>query len=132
MKKIVTFVLGLCFGLYATAQNNSPKEKIALSQITNGSFTAQTLRGLHPMNDGESYTQLSPDGKRIVRSSFKTGKELEVLFDVDQARGTSLSGKALSHIDAYIMSPNEKKILLQTETRPVYRRTATAQYYIYN
>lgn len=132
MKKIVTFVLGLCFGLYATAQNNSPKEKIALSQITNGSFTAQTLRGLHPMNDGESYTQLSPDGKRIVRSSFKTGKELEVLFDVDQARGTSLSGKALSHIDAYIMSPNEKKILLQTETRPVYRRTATAQYYIYD
>ena len=108
------------------AADNAPK--ITIEQINDGSFSPQYIYGVHPLNDGESYSQLSADGRRITRSSFKTGQETGVLFDLDKARGTA----KLERIDGYIMSPDEKKILLRTKTTPVYRRTSLAVYYIYD
>ena len=35
-------------------------------------------------------------------------------------------------LDDYILSPDEKLILIQTETKPIYRHSFTAVYYIYN
>ena len=79
------------------------------------------------MLDGEHYTQISKDHKRIVKYSFKTGKEVATIFDVATARNHKLKS-----FDDYIMSPDESLILIQTETKPIYRRSFTAVYYIYN
>ena len=38
----------------------------------------------------------------------------------------------LEKIDGYIMSPDEKKMLIQTETKPIYRHSFTAVYYLYD
>ena len=38
----------------------------------------------------------------------------------------------LKSFDDYILSPDEKLILIQTETKPIYRHSFTAVYYIYN
>ena len=131
MKSISTLTLSLLAGfctLFAApaAADNAPK--ITIEQINDGSFSPQYIYGVHPLNDGESYSQLSADGRRITRSSFKTGQETGVLFDLDKARGAV----KLERIDGYIMSPDEKKILLRTKTTPVYRRTSLAVYYIYD
>lgn len=133
---LYTLLLGLGFSQETTvsaatspeAQPQSATTGITLKDVTGGTIAPQHVYGVHPLNDGESYSQLSGDGKRIVRSSFKTGKEIGVIFDVEKARGTT----KLSHIDGYIMSPDEKKILLRTQTKAVYRRTSTAVYYIYD
>ncbi|MGL5272928.1 MAG: S9 family peptidase, partial [Phocaeicola sp.] len=77
--------------------------------------------------DGEHYTQMSPDGKRIVKYSFKTGKEVATIFDVTTARNVKLE-----KFDNYTFSPNEAFILIQTETKPIYRHSFTAVHYIYN
>ena len=79
------------------------------------------------MLDGEHYTQMSADGKKIIQYSFKTGKETGTIFDVNTARDCSIKS-----FDDYIMSPDEKLILIQTETKPIYRRSFTANYYIFN
>ena len=79
------------------------------------------------MLDGEHYTQISKDHKRIVKYSFKTGKEVATIFDVATARNHKLKS-----FDDYIMPPDESLILIQTETKPIYRRSFTAVYYIYN
>ena len=79
------------------------------------------------MLDGEHYTQISSDHKRIVKYSFKTGEEVGTLFDVTTARDCDLKS-----FDDYILSPDEKLILIQTETKPIYRHSFTAVYYIYN
>ena len=79
------------------------------------------------MLDGEHYTQISPDHKRIVKYSFKTGEEVGTVFDVATARNHTLKS-----FDDYILSPDESLILIQTETKPIYRRSFTAVYYIYN
>lgn len=85
------------------------------------------MASVEPLADGESYAQISADGKQIVQYSFRTGKQVAVLFDVATARGAKLE-----RIDGYLMSPTGRHMLIQTETKPIYRRSFTATYYIYN
>ena len=99
-----------------------------LRDITGGTYSPEYVYGVTPMADGETYTQLSPDRKKIIRKSFKTGKEVGVLFDVSTARGP----KKLDYIDGYVLSPDESRILLRTETKQIYRRSYTAVYYIHS
>ena len=100
---------------------------LTLKSITDGTFGAHGIYGVNPLDDGESYSQLV-DGKRIVVSSFKTGEQTGVLFDVDDTKGKI----KLSRIDGYTMSPNQKNILIRTKTQGIYRHSTTAVYYIYN
>lgn len=131
MKRFLLFVASLFMGGTAftgsqlLAQTN---QQLTLEDITGGKYNPQYVYGVNPMKDGESYTQLSNDNKRIIRRSFKTGKEIGVLFDADNARGP----KKLNAIDGYIMSPDERRILLRTQTKAIYRRSYTAVYYIYD
>lgn len=127
MKKF--FMIAACFlFIFKGEVVHAQEGKIKLQDVTNGVYWPKQIDGVNPMNDGESYTQLSPDHKRIVRHSFKTGKEIATVFDVETARGS----KKLPYIDGYIMSPDEHRILIQTETKGIYRRSYTAVYYIYD
>lgn len=127
MKKF--FMIAACFlFLFKGEVAHAQEGKIKLQDVTNGVYWPKQIDGVNPMNDGESYTQLSPDHKRIVRHSFKTGKEIATVFDVETTRGS----KKLPRIDGYIMSPDEHRILIQTETKGIYRRSYTAVYYIYD
>lgn len=122
MKRFFTLLLLAIFVTGIQAQ-----QKVTLRDIAQGTYRAQGISGLKPMLDGEHYTQISSDHKRIVKYSFKTGEEVGTLFDVTTARDCDLKS-----FDDYILSPNEKLILIQTETKPIYRHSFTAVYYIYN
>lgn len=124
MHKFLLFAFSLLFCLNLSAQSS----EISLRSVTDGSYYPEYIYGVNPLNDGESYSQLSSDGKQITRSSFKTGKQTGVIFDVATVR----SETSLPKIDDYIMSPDEKKILIKTQTKKIYRRTDTAVYYIYD
>ena len=102
-------------------------DKLEMRDVVSGKYAAQRIYGVNPLLDGEHYAQISPDGKRIVKYSFKDGKEVGTLFDVATARNVKLES-----FDGYIMSPDESRILIQTKTRPIYRRSFTAEYYIYS
>ena len=103
-------------------------EQLSLKDLTSGTYSARGVSGVTPLLDGESYSQLSRDGKQIVRHSFRTGEETGVLFDVDNVKNRV----KLERIDGYQMSPDEKNILVQTQTKGIYRHSRTAEYYIYN
>ena len=100
--------------------------KLSLQDITRGEYRHKSMAAVQVLPDGESYAQLSSDGRRIVRCSFQTGREVGVLFDVSTAKGAQLAG-----IDGYIMSPDGKRLLIQTKTERIYRHSFTAVYYIY-
>ena len=123
MKKqmLVGALLLLCMLRVAAGQ------KLDLKAITDGEFRAETLAAVEPLSDGETYAQISDDGKRIVAYSFKTGKQVGVIFDATTARGPQVT-----HVDGYIVSPDGKRLLIQTETKSIYRRSFTATYYIYS
>ncbi len=101
--------------------------KLDLKAITKGEFSQETMTAVRPSADGETYTQISSDGKQIVSYSFRTGKQESVVFDAATARGGQVS-----KVDNYIMSPDGRRILIQTQTKPIYRRSFTAVYYIYD
>ena len=125
MKRFTLFLI-LSFSHFLTF--NSFAANIDLKDLCSGKYSAKRIYGVHPLNDGERYSQLSPDSKQIVAYSFKTGEKESTLFDVAQTRGKV----KLERIDGYIISPDEKNILIQTQTQSIYRRSKTAVYYIYN
>ena len=119
--------LFLLFCLVALTLGIKAQNQVTLRDVSKGTYRASNIYGIKPMLDGQYYTQISPDRKRIVKYSFKTGKQVEAIFDVEKARDCTLK-----YFDDYIMSPDEKLILIQTKTRAIYRRSFTAEYYIYN
>ena len=127
MIKRILLALTIMVSPFLSGNIQAQEGPLTLKSITDGSFGAHGIYGVNPLPDGESYSQLV-DGKRIVVSSFKTGEQTGILFDVEDTKGKV----KLSRIDGYTLSPNQKNILLRTQTRGIYRHSTTAVYYIYN
>ena len=124
MKKISTLFIGWVMALFPI---HSLADGLSLQELCNGEYAPKYINGVNALNDGETYSRLSDDHRQIITYSFKDGRQKDVLFDVATARNVKLES-----IDGYIMSPDEKKMLIQTETRPIYRRSFTAVYYLYD
>ena len=122
MKKISLLLIFCALSLAINAQGT----ELTLENAINGKYSGERLGNIVPMADGEHYTMISNDRKRIVKYSFRTGKEVETLFDVSKARECTFKS-----FDGYQLSPDETKILIQTETKPIYRRSFTAVHYVY-
>ena len=101
-------------------------EKLDLKQIATGEFAASYVTGINPIEGTDLYASISQDGKQVVSYSFKTGKQVSVLFDTDAAKAPFQS------VDGYVMSPDGKKMLVMTKRTPVYRRSFKAEYFIYD
>jgi len=125
MIRLRDFILSVAVGVACSSV--AAGEQLDLKSITQGKFSQQTMTAVRPSAGGETYTQISADRKQIVSYSFRTGKQEQVVFDASTARG----GK-VNKVDNYIMSPDGQRILIQTDTKPIYRRSFTATYYIYD
>ncbi len=124
MKRIIGLFTAIIFATTALAQST---QKITLEDIfINGTYNAKTVSGLRSMNDGEHYTTLE-DNHKIVKYSYKTGEETGVVFDV-----TKIKDAEISSFSEYEFSDDETKIILTTDVKPIYRRSFTAEFYVWN
>ena len=125
MKQIsIAILLCLCT-LAGFAQGGQPLD---LKDIVSGKFRAENIYGVIPIpGDGEHYSQMNAEGTQIIKYSFKTGKQVEVLFDAATARECPFKT-----FDSYSFSPDGSKLLIATEQTPIYRRSYTAIHYIYS
>lgn len=125
MKKI-SWMLLLCLCTATMwAQGNKPLE---LKEIISGAFRPENIYGVIPIpGDGEHYTQMNREGTQVIKYSFKTGQEIEVLFDV-----ATTAECPFKHFDSYSFSPDGSMLLIATETTPIYRRSYTAIHYLYS
>lgn len=78
------------------------------------------------MPDGETYALLSDDCRKITVHNIADGKEVSVLFDVANTREAQITAA-----ESFTLSPDGGKILIATDTKPIYRRSTTAKYYVY-
>ena len=122
MRRIMLSALMMLVGMALLAG-----EKLTLEEITSGVFRQDYMQAVRPMADGETYSQISDDSKQVVTYSFRTGKQVSVLFDAATARGAQIGS-----VDNYIMSPDGKRMLIQTQTESIYRHSFTAVFYIYD
>lgn len=121
-KTTLIFMLGLlgCTSAFSASG-------LELKDITSGTYQARQLGNVTALPDGEQYAQISTDGFRIESYSYKTGSKTGVLFDV-----TATKGERIDAFDNYILCPNGRKMLIQTKTQRIYRRSFKAVYYIYD
>ena len=111
-RKAIVWATSLC--LMVSFSGMRAGEKLSLKAITRGEFRSEMMQAVRPLADGETYGQMSADGKRVESYSFRTGQQVAVLFDVATARGAG------------------RRMLIQTQTKPIYRHSFTAVYYIYD
>ena len=124
-RRLIVWATSLC--LMVSVSGIRAGEKLSLKAITSGEFRSEVMQAVRPLADGETYGQMSADGKRVESYSFRTGQRVAVLFDVATARGAKLD-----QVDDYIMSPDGRRMLIQTQTKPIYRHSFTAVFYIYD
>lgn len=97
-----------------------------LFDITDGKYRAARPGMLRSMNDGEHYTQLK-NGTTILKYSYRTGQVTDTLMHLP-----GIKNSPLKSVSGYIISPKETKILVYITTEQRYRRSFTADYYIYD
>lgn len=76
--------------------------------------------------DGKTYTALADEGRRLVRYDLRTGKEVATIIDVAKTRDNKVD-----RIEGYTFNRDESYVIIYTDSEPVYRRTFTARYYVY-
>ena len=120
MKRLLLFFSALLM----LATTVSAGGKLTVKDITDSKFSAKMVQGMNPITGTDTYARI--EDKKIVSYSFRTGKETGVLFDADHTMG-----EKIDEFDGYILSPDGKRMLIQTKTEPIYRRSYKAVFYIY-
>ena len=122
-QKLILLALGLPAGLAAQG-----KKPLTLEEVVGGAFYPENIYGVTPIpGDGEHYTQMNAAGTQVIKYSFRTGQQVEVLFDATQARECPFR-----QFDSYRFSPDGGTLLIATETTPIYRHSYTAVHYLYS
>ena len=129
LNRIFLLCFSLCTLFSATANNSlqqNPLSEKFLKEFTSGKYRAKMMGEIYSMNDGNRYTMLSGDNKKIIAYSFKTGAPVDTVFDVETAKNCSLD-----RIAGYEFDAAETRILIHTAVTPIYRRSFTTNYYVF-
>jgi dipeptidyl-peptidase-4 len=112
----------------AILASNKPNGSVDIDELSKYVYPANrpATVSMSFMPDGLSYLVLSDDGKSIVRHDTKSGSAIETILDVTHTRESSIS-----HIAGFEMSPDGTKLLVYTHATPIYRRSFTADYYVF-
>ena len=123
MKRIsLLLILSLNFFLLPAA-----KQEISLDSIISGTFRSASIPEIKSMQDGRYYTCIDENGQQIIQYSYLTGKQEAVILDIH-----NLKGVAPKKIVGYAFSPTEKRMIVWGEKDPIYRRSYTTEYYVYD
>ena len=123
MKKVIM----ACATMLMITMTMFASDRMNLKTLAQGEFAAKRISGINPIEGTDRYAQISPDGTKILQYSFKTGQQTAVLFDINNTQGETVTS-----FDGYVMSPDGRRMLIRTNTQPVYRRSYKAVFYIYN
>lgn len=124
MKKVLILLLILPALIFA-------QEKLTLEDVwMKYTFYPKSAQGFNVMNDGVHYVDVTgdKDGSYISQFNLKSGKKIK---DLVKGADLSFNGKPLD-INTYQFSPNEDKLLLYEGMEAIYRRSAQANYFIYD
>lgn len=106
------------------------QQKLTLEQIWGGAFRAQAMDDLQAMKNTNQYTVLNMNRAAqtvtIDLYDFATLNKISTLID------TKNFPELENGIDSYTFSPDEKKILVATNSEQIFRHSFTADFYIYD
>ena len=104
-------------------------KKITNNDIWNFEFSAERLQEIHPLTSASQYTVLEVNRRartsKVVAYDYATAAIAEEIV-------SSSAGVFIPFFTSYSFSEDESKLLLETETEPIYRRSKRAKYYVYD
>jgi len=122
MKRYLLLILAL--SSLATAQ----QKDLLLADIWNGSFSPAQMHSLRSMQS-DHYTVLQYNrlfgSTAIDKYHYGTLEKVATLVDSKDLAG-------IDHIESYAFNHNETKLLLGTAISPIYRRSTTGIYFVYD
>lgn len=117
------------FFLLVTSFSVTAQKKITLEEIWSGAFRTSEMDELHAMKNTNQYTILNSDWQtrtmQIDLFDFKTLEKVSNLIDTK-------NHPQLQTIDSYTFNKAENKILLATNSKPIFRHSFTADYFVYD
>lgn len=121
-KKLLFLFLSISISL--TAQ-----DKITLEQIWGGTFRTEQMQELQSLKNSNEYTILNYD-----RSSRVFSIDLYDFATLDKKSSllSTRDFKELKVIDSYSFDTSEKKILIASNSEYIYRRSFTADFFVYD
>ena len=123
ISKIITLFVFTSFSVFA-------QQKISVEEIYTGAFRAKGMDALQAMKNTNQYTVLNSDraskSQQIDLYDFATLKKVATLLD------SKSFSELKDGIDSYTFSNDEKQILIANSTNSIFRRSYTADYYLYN
>ncbi len=99
---------------------------LSLHDITDQKLKPNDIATLYPSIDGIHYYLATDGNTRIVKCDYRTGKEVETIFDVETARECPLKS-----FEGFSLSPDEKHLLIYTDSERIYRHSFKATYYTF-
>ena len=123
--KLLRLALVLVFPFTLIAQ----KKEITNEEIWNFEFSSERLEEIHPLTTVSQYTVLEVDRRtqtsKIVAYDYATANVTEEVVN-------SASSALIPFFTSYNFSKDENKLLLESETEPIYRRSKRAKYFVYD
>ena len=123
-KRILVAVLLLTTSISVVAQ-----EKLTLEEIWSGAFRTKGMNELNAMKNSNQYTILNSDRaartQQIDLYDYATLSKTATLIDTKDF-------KVLESIDSYTFDHAEKKILIATNSNQIFRRSFTANYFVFD
>lgn len=128
MKKLI--IITIIIVAYFAVNAQIIKKEITLEDIwAKRTFYPSRIDGVVPMKDGEHYCMLENDAMINVYE-YKTGDSIRTIVHTSQLIPDGKNDPI--YIDEYILSPDETKILIGTETERIYRYSTKMEYYIWD
>ncbi len=124
MRRILSFTIAFLapFALFA-------QKPITLEDIwQKGTFAVKDVPGFNFQNDGAHFTRL--EGNTISQYELRSGDRTGIIFDASLVKSDAPDWKGT--FDGYSFSPDESKIILSTNSSPIFRRSAEADFFIFD
>jgi dipeptidyl-peptidase-4 len=126
LHRLVLLTIGIFCFLFAEAQNGAKSFELD-DFAKNYTFYSRGTRGLRSMKDGAHYSVAESRGSKLVLRSYETGDTVKTLLDLKE-----LKNDKITTFSEYSFDQDESKVLLVTGQEAIYRRSFTANYYIYD
>ena len=120
---------GICLLVGIILMSATGSSALTIDEYCNPSVCLpETYKEVTVLADGENYAVMNDEGTRIEVYSFKTGKKVKDLLDLENVKGEL----RISSFDGFSISANNKKILLWNDKEKIYRYSFKAEYYVYD
>ena len=121
--------LKFTFILFFSALTLYSQNNLSLDSLWSGVYDVERLESIRSMKNGTSYTVLKTqqegNSSQVVHYHFQNLNQGSVLIDSEDY-------PEIESFSDYSFSKNEKKLLLESDAIPIYRRSKVADYWVFD